>query len=92
MANKDEIQGIHAAVLRHFVKTGRAPHYIELGDTLQVPPDRARQLLRETIEASPYSFAWLVPETDYISAWAPFSSLPNHFLVSVEGEQKWYGQ
>ena len=92
MASPDELQNVHHEVLQHFIATGRAPHYTELAETLAVPLERARELLHETTAESPFSFAWIVPDTDYISAWAPFSSIPTNNLVSVDGVQKWYGQ
>jgi hypothetical protein len=92
MANAKELQEVHHAVLEHFVATGRAPHYTELAETLGVPLERARELVHETTVESPFSFAWIVPDTDYISAWAPFSNIPTNNLVTVDGAQKWYGQ
>ena len=92
MATPKERQLVHNTVLRHFVETGRAPHYTELAEPLGVMPGQARTILRETTLESPFSFAWLTPDTDYVASWAPFSNLPNHNLISVEGVQKWYGQ
>lgn len=92
MANLEERQKVHQSVLRHFVKTGRAQHYTELAETLGIVPEKARQISRETTAESPYSFAWMTPDTDYIASWAPFSNLPNHNLISINGVQKWYGQ
>ena len=92
MASLEERQMVHQNVLRHFVKTGRAPHYTEMAEALGIAPENARQIIRDTTAESPFSFAWITPDTDYIASWAPFSSQPNHHLISVEGVQKWYGQ
>ena len=92
MASLEERQNVHHGVLQHFIATGRAPHYTELAGALRVPLERARELVHETTTESPFSFAWMVPDTDYISAWAPFSNIPTNNLVSVDGVQKWYGQ
>lgn len=35
MASPEERQKVHQSVLRHFIKTGRAPHYTELAETLE---------------------------------------------------------
>jgi hypothetical protein len=67
------VQRAYTAVLEHFIKTGRAPHYTELGNTLGLRPDDARHAQRAAAESS-------------------FSNVPTHFLVTIEGEQKWYGQ
>lgn len=87
-----ERQSVHHAVLRHFMDTGRAPHYTDLSGPLQVSTERARQLVREVIPELPFSFTWLVPDTDYISSMAPFSNVPTPYRVSIGGVQKWYGQ
>ena len=92
MATPEERQKIHRNVLLHFIKTGRAPHYTEVAEKMKIKTEKARQIIRQTVQESPFSFAWMVPDTDYIASWAPFSSLPNHHLVSVDGVQKWYGQ
>ena len=92
MASPEERQMVHQIVLRHFIETGRAPHYTDLSETLGIVPDKARQIIRETTKESPFSFSWMTPDTDYIGSWAPFSNLPNHNLISVDGVQKWYGQ
>jgi len=92
MASLEERQIIHKTVLNHFMETGRAPHYTEVAEKLEITPEKARQIIRQTTQESPFSFAWMTPDTDYIASWAPFSSLPNHHLISVDGVQKWYGQ
>ncbi len=79
-------------ILEHFVATGRAPHYTELADTLGVDLDQARDLQRTAAHAAPAEACWLAHDTDHIESWAPFSNVPTHFLISVEGVQNWYGQ
>ena len=27
-----------------------------------------------------------------MESWAPFSNVPTHYLVTIKGDQKWYGQ
>ncbi len=79
-------------ILEHFVETGRAPHYSELAATMGVDLDLARELQRAAAAAAPAETCWLARDTDHIESWAPFSNVPTHFLISVEGVQKWYGQ
>lgn len=92
MASREQRQKVHNAILRYFVKTGRAPHYTELAKEIGVAPGAARKLIHETTADSPFSFAWVTPDTDFIGAWAPFSNLPNQHAITVDGAQKWYGQ
>lgn len=90
MAKSTLVQKAYTAVIKHFIRTGRAPHYTELAETLELKPNEARDVQREAAEAA--IACWLVKDTDYIESWAPFSNVPTHYLVTVEGEQKWYGQ
>jgi len=84
------VQWAYAAVLSHFIKAGRAPHYTELAGTLGLVPEEARQIQRKAAEAS--IACWFVKETDYVESWAPFSNVPTNYRVTIKGEQKWYGQ
>ena len=87
------IQRAYTAILQHFVDTGRAPHYVELAALLQIEVNPARKLLLETTtRSSPLGGSWLSHDTDNIECWAPFSSVPTHYLITVDGVQKWYGQ
>jgi hypothetical protein len=84
------VQRAYTAVVEHFVKTGRAPHFTELAGILGVQPEEARQLQHRAADSSIAS--WFVKDTDYVESWAPFSNVPTHYLITVNGEQKWYGQ
>ena len=84
------VQRTYTAVVNHFVKTGRAPHYTELAETLGVRPEEARQLQHKAADSS--VACWFVKDTDYVESWAPFSNVPTHYLVTVNENQKWYGQ
>jgi hypothetical protein len=90
MAESKLVQKAYTAVINHFIRTGRAPHYTELAETLGLQPDEARGVQREAAEAA--VACWFVKDTDYIESWAPFSNVPTHYLVTVGDEQKWYGQ
>jgi len=84
------VQRAYTAVLAQLIKTGRAPHYTELATTLGLRPEEARQIQREAAESS--IACWFAKDTDYVESWAPFSNVPTHYLVTIEGDQKWYGQ
>lgn len=84
------VQRTYTAVLAHFVMTGRAPHYTELAGTLGVRPENARHLQHKAAESA--LACWFVRETDYVESWAPFSNVPTHYLLNINGQQKWYGQ
>ena len=84
------VQRAYTAVVDHFMKTGRAPHYTELAATLGLKPEEARLAQRKAAESA--IACWFVKETDYVESWAPFSNVPTHHLVTIAGDQKWYGQ
>jgi hypothetical protein len=84
------VQRAYTAVVEHFIKTGRAPHFTELAAALNVQPEEARQLQHRAADSS--LACWFVKDTDYVESWAPFSNVPTHYLVTINGQQKWYGQ
>ena len=84
------VQRAYTAVLEHLIKTGRAPHYTELAATLRLPPEEARQIQHKAADSA--IACWFVKEGDYVESWAPFSNVPTHHLVTVKGQEKWYGQ
>jgi hypothetical protein len=92
MSNTDLSQRAFTKILEHFVATGRAPHYGELADALGLGVEEAREAQRRAVEAAPIASCWLAHDTDTIESWAPFSNVPTHYLISVDGIQKWYGQ
>ena len=90
MADLEKLDKAFHHIIQTFIKTGRAPHYTETATDLGVSVSEARQLFRD-LEATGYSF-FLHPETDQIVSVAPFNNLPNQYLISIDGEQKWFAQ
>jgi hypothetical protein len=88
VTDENLIQRAFTTVLKHFVTTGRAPHYSELADALGIAVEQGRQLMRDTVQAAPIASCWLAHDTDHVESWAPFSNVPTHYLVSVDGVQK----
>ena len=77
-------------IMRRMVETGQAPHYTEIAAELGIPVEEGRQMLRELFEAGVPG--WLFPHTDLITSFAPFNNLPTQYRITVDGEQKWFGQ
>ena len=93
MSDRPMLQRAYTTILKNFVDTGRAPHYSELADLLDIDINAARELQREVAtDAAPVAGSWLAHDTDNIESWAPFSNVPTHYLITVDGVQKWYGQ
>jgi hypothetical protein len=77
-------------ILRRMIETGRAPHYTEIAAELRASPEEGRKILHELF--SKRIPAWLFPGTDYIVSFAPFNNLPTQYRLTIEGQQKWFGQ
>lgn len=79
------------AVLTGFVHDGRAPHFPELAVRLNIRPEEARQVQRDLLRSlgGPH---WLVPGTDDIASFSPFSNVPTRYRLSVDGDQGWHAQ
>jgi hypothetical protein len=88
MADQQQLARAYHTVLTTFVAEGRAPHYTELSETLELAPEEARLIQHELAESG---LPFIVqPDTDYIAAVSPFSSISTHNRIAVEGERKWY--
>lgn len=92
MIDQNLTQRAFTTILEHLVATGRAPHYSELAGVLNIGMEEAREAQVAAVGASPIAGCWLAHDTDHIESWAPFSNVPTHYLISVGGVQKWYGQ
>ena len=90
MSETATVQKTYTTILKHFIKTGRAPHYTALANTLGVSPDDAMSLMKAASEAT--IGCWLIHETDYVESWAPFYNAATNYLITVGQEQKWFGQ
>ncbi len=77
-------------IMRHMVETGQAPHYTEIAAELGFPVEEGRKALHELFTAG--IPGWLFPNTDLIASFAPFNNLPTQYRITIEGQQKWFGQ
>jgi hypothetical protein len=89
-AESQVLAQMYHAIMVGFVRDGRAPHYTDLGRQLSLRMEDARQTLHQLIGMGLPT--WLAPHTDYIASFAPFSNIPTQYLVSVDGQQRWYAQ
>ena len=76
-------------VMETWTERGRAPHYTEIATAFSVKPEIGKKWLHELFEMG--IPGWIFPDTDYIAALVPFSNLPTQYLITVEGQQKWFG-
>ena len=77
-------------IMKRMVETGQAPHYTEIAAELGVSPEEGRKALHDLFSSG--IPGWLFPNTDFITSFAPFNNLPTQFRITIEGQQKWFGQ
>ena len=90
MSEPSLLDRTHNIILNRFVETGQAPHYTEIAKKLGVAVEEGRKALHDLIKAGVPG--WLYPDTDIIVSLAPFNSLQNQFRITIDGQQKWFGQ
>jgi len=77
-------------IMKRMVETGQAPFYTEIAAELGVSVQEGNKALHDLFsERIP---GWFFPKTDLISSFAPFNNLPTQYRITIEGEQKWFGQ
>ena len=90
MSEPSQMDRIFQIIMKYMMETGQAPHYIEIASELDVPVEEGLKALHQLF--SPGFPAWLLPNTDYIASFAPFSNLPTQYRITIDGQQKWFGQ
>ena len=78
-------------IMSRLVETGQAPHYSELATELGCPIEEGRQIVHDLAGAAGAPVR-LNPDTDWIITVPPFSVIPTQYKITVEGQQKWFGQ
>ena len=90
MAEPNALDKTFNLIMRRMVDTGQAPHYTDLAAELGLDVEQGRQALHDLFNAR--IPGWLYPNTDLICSFAPFNNLPTQYRISVDGQQKWFGQ
>jgi hypothetical protein len=91
MSDLKVLDRVFNLIIKKMVQTGQAPHYTEIAAKLGVPVEDGRKALHNLVSVG-IPGVWLFPDTDYIGSFAPFSNLPTQYRITVDGEQKWFGQ
>ena len=90
MSDANQLDRTFQIIMKRMMETGRAPHYTEIAAGLDLPVEEGRKALHKLF--SPGFPGWLFPNTDYICSFPPFSSLPTQYRITIDGQQKWFGQ
>ncbi len=91
MAEPTLLDRTYRFIMERMVETGQAPHYTDLAKGLGVTPEEGRKALRKLF-GTPGFAGWLYPKTDAVVSFAPFNNLPTHYRITIDGQQKWFGQ
>ncbi len=76
-------------IMTRLVETGVAPHYTEVAAYLGYNTEEGRTVIHELMASG--NLGWIHPDTDWIASFAPFSSIPTQYRITVEGQQRWFG-
>jgi hypothetical protein len=90
MNQASQLDRTFSFILKRMVETGQAPFYTEISAELGISVEEGRKVLHDLFGAA--IAVWLFPNTNYIVAFPPFSNLPTQYRITVEGQQKWFGQ
>ena len=77
------------AITTVMVQTGRAPSHVELVDRLGHDTGKTPVVLNDLMATG--CPGWLEENYAFVTI-CPFSNRPNQYKISVDGEQKWFGQ
>jgi hypothetical protein len=77
-------------ILKRMVDTGQAPFYTEIAGELGVPMEEGRKVLHDLFRTG--IAAWVFPYTVFIVSFSPFNNLPTQYRITIDGQQKWFGQ
>ena len=91
MSGPSVLDKTYHIIIKSFVATGHAPHYTKIASELGISMEEGRKTLHDLMSVG-IPGTWLFPNTDYISSFAPFGNLPTQYRISIDGEQKWFGQ
>lgn len=90
MAEQKTLEETFHFILEKMIETGQAPFYTEIAAELGVSMEEGRQVLHELLSGRVPG--WLFPRTDLIASFAPFNNLPTQYRITIDGQQKWFGQ
>ncbi len=90
MSQPSQLERTYSFIIKRMVQTGQAPFYTEIASELGISVEEGRKALHALLGTG--MAAWVFPNTGYIVSFSPFSNLPTQYRITIEGEQKWFGQ
>jgi hypothetical protein len=90
MSNPTMLDRTFHVIMKRMVESGQAPFYTELAAALGLSVKEGRKVLHDLFSSG--IPGWLYPRTDLIVSFAPFNNLPTQYRITIDGQQKWFGQ
>ncbi len=90
MSQPSQFDRTFSFILKRMVETGQAPFYTEIAAELGVSVEEGRKALHDLLGLG--IPGWAYPNTSYIVSFAPFNNLPTQYRITIDGQQKWFGQ
>ena len=90
MSEPTQLDRVFSFIMKRMMKTGQAPFYTEIAAELGVSVEEGRKILHDVFAAGVPG--WVFPNTNYIVSFAPFNNLPTQYRITIQGQQKWFGQ
>ena len=90
MSNPTVLDKAFHVIMKRMVETGQAPFYTDLAVALGLSVEEGRKILHDLFSSG--IPGWLYPRTDFIVSFAPFNNLPTQYRITIDGQQKWFGQ
>jgi hypothetical protein len=91
MAKSQYLDETFHVIIEQLIATGKAPNYAQLAAKLGVTPRKGQELIRKLFSTLGFP-GWFEPKTDNIISFAPFNNTPTNYRLTIDGEQKWFGQ
>ena len=91
MPESGELNKTFHFIVERVIATGEAPDYTEIAAGLGVAPAEGQKALRKVFSSFGFP-GWLYPNTDTIMSIPPFNIEPTSHRLTIDGEQKWFGQ
>jgi hypothetical protein len=90
MSQSSQLDRTFSFILKRMVDTSQAPFYTEIAAELGVSVEEGRKALHGLLGAG--IPGWVFPNTSYIVSFAPFNNLPTQYRITIDGQQKWFGE
>ncbi len=91
MSKSSDLNKTFHIIMERMIATGKAPDYTEIATELGVSPTEGQKTLRKLFSSFGFP-GWFYPKTDKIMSFPPFNDAPTNHRLTIDDEQKWFGQ